>query len=81
MVSCVCVCACVCVCGCVCGCGGVGVCVGVCVGVVGVCTCILCVGYPNEEAAHVALATTREWLVHNADKVRALLTIHSWLLW
>ncbi|XP_064402534.1 ADP-ribose glycohydrolase MACROD1-like isoform X2 [Halichondria panicea] len=26
-------------------------------------------GYPNEDAAHVALATTREWLVHNADKV------------
>ncbi len=34
-------------------------------------TCILCVGYPNEEAAHVALATTRDWLEHNADKVSA----------
>ncbi len=42
-----------------------------------VCVYILCVGYPNEDAAHVALATTREWLVHNADKVRAILTIQS----
>ncbi len=29
------------------------------------------VGYPNEEAAHVALETTRDWLEHNADKVSA----------
>ena len=33
---------------------------------------LLTPGYPNEEAAHVALETTREWLQtdNNADKVQ-----------
>ena len=30
---------------------------------------LLCIGYPNEDAAHVALETIRSWLEDHHEKV------------
>ncbi len=44
-----------------------------------VCVCVR-VGYPNEEAAHVALKTVREWLEKNSDKVTTVSSLCKFYL-